>query len=401
MVKRSSGRSSVAAAAYRSAEKLHCEYLDVMHSYPNAVNAAAYRSGESLHNEQADKIHDYTYKRGVVFSEIILPENAPLEYADRSTLWNAVESSEKRKDAQTARDIDVALPVEFDRQEQIEIMQEYIRENFVDRGMVADFAIHDTGNGNPHAHILLTTREISADGFGKKNREWNKKPHLESWRKNWADTCNERLKAKGLDERIDHRTLKAQGIDREPTIHIGVTAKAMQRKGIMTERVKRNNEIISRNEMRELKRSYSMLDKETSKLETLTAEARREEQALRVMADQIIERAEEIKAMGSRLAQRPDKKLERSYEKAVSHFKREYHIYPDQAGAEVERLTAKADMKRNLQDKLREKLTPLAEEKKAFALEYKRRLKEAQPEQTRVEWWERERVREHEIIRYR
>ena len=160
MVSRSSGRSPVAAAAYRAAEKLR-----------SSVNAAAYRSGENLQDKQYGSVHDYRRKRGVVHNEIILPQNAPREYNDRATLWNAVEQSEKRKDAQTARDIDIALPIELDRQEQIELVREYVKENFVQKGMCADFAIHDKADGNPHAHIMLTTREVNAIGFGKKNRE--------------------------------------------------------------------------------------------------------------------------------------------------------------------------------------------------------------------------------------
>ena len=150
MVRRSSGRSSVAAAAYRSAEKLHSNHDSMTHDYSSkssAVNASAYRSGESLQNEQEKTTHDYTRKRGAVHTEIMLPENAPREYKDRATLWNAVERAEKRKDAQTARDIDIALPIELDRQEQILLVREYVKDNFVDRGMYADFAIHDKGDG--------------------------------------------------------------------------------------------------------------------------------------------------------------------------------------------------------------------------------------------------------------
>ena len=199
-------------------------------SKSSSVNAAAYRSGESLTDEQRDITHDYTRKRGVVHTEIMLPGNAPQEYQDRATLWNAVEKAEKRKDAQTARDIDIALPVELGRQEQTALVREYVKDNFVDKGMCADIAIHDKGDGNPHAHILLTTREVTEKGFGKKNREWNSTPQLKEWRESWADTCNERLRV--LDKRIDHRTLEAQGINREPTIHVGVVAKSMERKGI-------------------------------------------------------------------------------------------------------------------------------------------------------------------------
>jgi len=141
IVKRSSGRSSVGAAAYRAADRLRSDHDGMTHDYSpksSAVNAAAYRSGESLSDEQGNKMHDYTRKRGVVHAEILLPENAPQEYQDRATLWNAVEKSEIRKDAQTAREMDIALPVEFDRHEQITLTREYVKGNFVDKGMCAD-----------------------------------------------------------------------------------------------------------------------------------------------------------------------------------------------------------------------------------------------------------------------
>ena len=165
--------------------------------------------------------------------------DAPREYTDRTTLWNAVEQSEKRRDARTARQMDIALPVEINRHEQIELMREYIKENFVNHGMCADFVIHDKADGNPHAHVMLTTRRVSAMGFGKKERGWDKVERLEAWRRNWANACNRRLRGKGLDVRIDHRTLEAQGYTREPTVHDGWSS----------ERARLNQEIIKRNEV--------------------------------------------------------------------------------------------------------------------------------------------------------
>jgi hypothetical protein len=261
IIGRSSGRSSVGAAAYRAGEKLH------------SIAHASYQSGEKIQGKGGKITHDYTKKQGVVYKEIILPDNAPEEYKDRETLWNAVEASEKRKDAQLAREIIVALPREFDLAEQIEVMRQYVKENFVSKGMIADFAIHNTGEGNlnspaegvasgvrnqqpelaphhtanPHAHIMLTTRNVSRDGFGLKNTDWNKKEFLLSYRKAWANIINSTLARKGLDERIDHRTLKAQGLDREATIHLGHQAAALEKKGIRTERGDYNREIRQRN----------------------------------------------------------------------------------------------------------------------------------------------------------
>ena len=392
IVKRSSGRSSVAAAAYRAADKLRSEQDGMTHDYSpktSAVNAAAYRSGESLQNERSDITHDYTRKQGVVHNEIMLPVNAPQQYQDRATLWNAVERAEKRKDAQTARDIDIALPIELDRQEQIELVREYVKDNFVDKGMCADFAIHDKGDGNPHAHILLTTREVSHAGLGKKNREWNSTGQLKEWRENWANSCNARLREHGKS--IDHRTLKAQGIDREPTIHIGVVAKNMERKGIEHPRAKENREIIARNtarHMHKLKEEYITLDREVSSLQQQTAEARREAHSLRVKAEEIAERADHINAMGQRLDYLRTKRQgmgffeskdtidhqiqqhEHLHEQATTHFKRTYKVELEQAEQEVKRLEAATQSKNHLQDRLQEKATPLAEQREAFLLEY-------------------------------
>jgi ATP-dependent exoDNAse (exonuclease V) alpha subunit len=251
----------VGAAAYRAGEKLQ------------AVRSAAYRSGEGLRDEDTKIEHDYTRKQGVVYKEILLPENAPPEYADRETLWNAVEASEKRVDARLAREIEVALQIEFDLEEQKEVLREYVKENFVEKGMVADVVIHNKGDGNlnspaegvasgvrnqkhefarhhaanPHSHIMLTTRNVTPEGFGNKNRDWDKKENLLVWRENWADKNNRKFEEKGLDERIDHRTLEAQGIDREPTIHLGHEAAALERQGVRTEQGDRNREIQQRN----------------------------------------------------------------------------------------------------------------------------------------------------------
>ena len=314
IVGRKTRRSAVATSAYHSAEKLHSDHDGVTHDYERSsvVNTSAYNSGGSLEHKGMD--FDYTRKRGVVHTEIILPHNAPSEFKDRQTLWNAVECAEKRKDAQTARDIDVALPVELNRDEQINLVRDYVQENFVDKGMCADFAIHDTGKGNPHAHILLTTRDVDEDGFHKKNRAWNDRCCLHEWRENWANSCNEQLEGYGVD-RIDHRTLKAQGIDREPTIHIGVTDKALEKKGIITKRVQKNRDIIARNERKkhvqnseriaehihQLKERHYFLDKEITELQEIGNVAKRDMNIARITAEEIGERKAEILSMGSRV----------------------------------------------------------------------------------------------------
>jgi hypothetical protein len=241
IIGRSSGRSATGAAAYRSGEKLQ------------SVAHASYQSGEKLQGKDGKITHDYRKKKGVVHSEILLPDNAPEEYKDRQTLWNTVELSEKRKDAQLAREIIVALPREFDLPEQTEVMCQYVQENFVSKGMITDFALHDTGEGNPHAHIMLTMRNVSRDGFGNKNTDWNKKEFLLSYRKAWTHIINNALERKGLDIKIDHRSYKEQGLDRLPTIHLGHATTALEREGTRTERGDYNRKIQRRSIERAIK----------------------------------------------------------------------------------------------------------------------------------------------------
>lgn len=241
----------------------------------SAVGAAAYRSGEKLYNEYDGIEHDYTKKGGVVYSEIMLCENAPKEYQDRQTLWNAVEQIEKSSKAQLAREYEVALPVELSREEQIKLVRDFAKENFVDNGMCVDFSIHDKEDGNPHAHIMLTTRPIEQDNsWGVKQKKeyildkngqkqydkkkqtykcktvkttnWDSKEFLQRSRESWAEKVNQELEKKSLPQRIDHRSLKEQGVDRVPTIHEG-GARKLEKRGIKTDRGKINREIKTAN----------------------------------------------------------------------------------------------------------------------------------------------------------
>ena len=252
----------------------------------SAVAAAAYRAGEKIKNEYDGMIHDYTRKGGVVHTEILLSENAPYEYANRSILWNAVEKSERYKTAQLAREIEIALPVELPIEQNISLVHRYINEQFVRAGMCADIAIHDTGEGNPHAHIMLTMRPIEKDGkWGQKSRtecgkkvptvNWNDHDRAEDWRKAWAAYCNSALRVHGSDAVIDHRSYTRQGIDQIPTVHMGVAASQMERKGIRTERGDINRAIgVSNSELKQLKarivKLQKWLDEEMASTETPT-----------------------------------------------------------------------------------------------------------------------------------
>ena len=249
----------------------------------SAVAAAAYRSGEKLTNEWDGLTHDYTKKGGVVHSEILLPAHAPPAFSDRSTLWNSVELSEKSNNAQLAREVEIALPVELSREEQTRLVREYCSSQFVSKGMIADFNLHDTGGGNPHAHILLTMRPLDEKGAwlpkskkeyvldenGEKIRlpsgryktrkvdlvDWNNRENAEVWRRAWADLANDFLAQNNRPERIDHRSYERQGIDQLPTVHVGVSATQMEKKGIVTERGELNRNIKAANRiLREIRR---------------------------------------------------------------------------------------------------------------------------------------------------
>ncbi|QJU60959.1 Ti-type conjugative transfer relaxase TraA (plasmid) [Sphingomonas sp. AP4-R1] len=191
----------------------------------SAVASAAYRAAERLSDERIGRDHDFSNKAGVVHSEVMLPEGAPAHLADRETLWNAVEAGEKRKDAQLAREVEFSIPREMNQEQGVALARDFVQEQFVDRGMIADLNVHwdhaEDGSPKPHAHVMLSMREVGPDGFGAKVREWNATQLLQEWREAWADHVNERLSELDIDARIDHRTLEAQGIDLEPQHKIG------------------------------------------------------------------------------------------------------------------------------------------------------------------------------------
>ena len=293
----------------------------------SAVAASAYLSCSRLYNDYDGIQHDYTKKQGLVWQEVFLPEYAPQEWQDREKLWNAVEEVETAKDSRLAREFVVALPIELSREQQIELLQDFIREQFVADGMCADAAIHDTDGHNPHAHILLTVRPLDGQGhwqyktekeylcmkngeergftaaefrtaqndgwekqypykvgkkkvymtpsaaeaqgliradkhpkstrYGRQNpisERWNSEEQLAAWRAAWADVSNRCLDRAGREERIDHRSNAARGLDDIPTIHEGVAAQALERRGIVSDRCELNRQIKADNALlRELK----------------------------------------------------------------------------------------------------------------------------------------------------
>jgi len=205
-------------------------------SSSSAVASAAYRSASRLRDQRLDRSHDFSAKRGVVHSELMLPENAPQAWSDRERLWNDVEAFEIRKDAQLAREVEFALPREMTQAQGIELARDFVRGEFVDQGMIADLNVHwdmtEDGMAKPHAHVMLTMRAVDQDGFGPKVREWNRTEMVERWRERWAELANERLAELDIDARIDHRSHEAQGIGLEPQSQIGAPAKRIEERGI-------------------------------------------------------------------------------------------------------------------------------------------------------------------------
>ena len=199
----------------------------------SALASAAYRSASRLHDERLDRDHDFTLKTGVVHSEVMLPDSAPESLSDRERLWNAVEAGEKRKDAQLSREVEFAIPREMTQVDGVSLARDFVQREMVDRGMIADLNVHwdigTDGSPKPHAHVMLTMREVGQGGddepaFGAKVREWNATSLVERWREAWADHVNERLASLDIDASIDHRSLEAQGIDLEPQNKIGPAA---------------------------------------------------------------------------------------------------------------------------------------------------------------------------------
>ncbi|MGJ5175275.1 Ti-type conjugative transfer relaxase TraA [Bradyrhizobium oligotrophicum] len=201
----------------------------------SAVASAAYRAGSRLRDERLGRDQDFSGKRGVVHSEVILPENAPQAWSDRERLWNDVEAFEARKDAQLAREVEFALPHEMSEAQGIKLAQDFVRGEFVGLGMVADLNVHwdvaENGMPKPHAHVMLSMRAVDENGFGQKVRDWNRTEMVERWRRRWAELANERLAELDIDARIDHRSLEAQGIGLEPQSQIGAPAKRIEVRG--------------------------------------------------------------------------------------------------------------------------------------------------------------------------
>lgn len=249
----------------------------------SVVQMAAYCSRSKIHSDYTGKSYDYTNRHDLVYHDVMLPDFAPKAFHNSEVLWNNVEKTEKAKNARLARTIIVALPRGFGNPSQIKMVREYVDKFFVQHGMCADLSIHDKGDGNPHAHILLTTRSLDSNGewmckerknylrdengnkirdpithrykLGKsiKTNNWDTPERIEEWRKGWAEICQSWFEQCGISKEITHLSYAKQGIDREPTIHLGAKVTALESRGFLTDRGNENREIIARN--RELDRT--------------------------------------------------------------------------------------------------------------------------------------------------
>lgn len=311
-----------------------------------AVTAsAAYRSGARLRDDRTGASFDYSRRSGVAHAEILAPVATPGWMLDREALWNAVEAVEKRKDAQLARELQLALPHELTPEARLQLVREFVQRECVGRGMIADVAIHTPhwagDTRNIHAHVLLTMRSLTGAGFGPKERDWNAKELLETWRETWARDVNRALERAGLEARVDHRSLEAQraeaeqaaeqalergdqataereivraeALEREPEPKIGVVANALERRGVETERGQFHREVQVRNEerrrLRELLRETDRrLAAVRDRLRAVMAEQRRSLAGLWERLEQAFRRSREIRPEASRKAVREPSK---------------------------------------------------------------------------------------------
>lgn len=259
-------QSAVKASAYRNG----C----------SVVAAACYRANDKIKSEIDGRTHDYTRKKGVVFSQIFSPSNAPDTFKNRSVLWNTVERMELavRKDAQFARQWEASFPPEFSREDQIALASKFAQDYFVSQGMIADVAIHDKpdrfGDRNVHVHVLLTLRHVNENGFiGNKYRIWNNPKFAELWRVSWAERCNEIYKKMELPARIDPRRYELQGNGLIPTKPIGKAANQLEKRGISTPAGDKNRAIMEQNKKTMQNTLYNvMISQENEALNTVERE---------------------------------------------------------------------------------------------------------------------------------
>jgi len=476
------GRSSIGAAAYRAGEKLRNEHDGNIHDYTrrrSSVSASAYRSGEDINN------HDYTRKGRIVHNEIMLPSHAPESFRDRNTLWNSVEKSERNHNARTGREIVVALPNELSEEQQITVVRDYVQRNFVDKGMCADFSIHaghihsrkneiypfqdlTVRKDNPHAHIQLTVRPLNRDGtWGAKSKkeyildrngdriklpsgnwksrkvdatDWDRTETLLKWREDWTLTVNKEFERLDIGERIDHRTLKAQGINREPTRHMGHKAWNLEKQGIKTRIGIINRQIMARNRafeqrerqaraklaevqerqkisreptaqavaeyMNKLNEGYVKLKNQISDMNNAVNQRERETSNIESKIKALQQRTEDISKQNDNLQQAYTvrdsmgrfkdkreinaqiKRLEDTYRRSWDYYEKSFGITPNEGHQEIKRLQGECQKAYEETYALRRTTdtTPYTQRLREFEIEYKRQrlLAEIRPDSQEI-----------------
>jgi MobA/MobL family len=254
----------------------------------SAIAAAAYRSGEKLFDEAAGEEKFYKARRErIVVEGIWAPADAPEWARDRNSFWNRAEQIEKRHDARLAREIEVGLPHELTAQQRQWLVRDFVREQFVRNGYVVDVAIHAPhGNGDPrnhHAHILVSERTLDGDGFAAvKDRGMNSREQLEKWRAEWEHLVNRHLERHGHAVRIDRRSLQEQGLDREPGVHLGYAAAEMTYRGAQSDRLDQLVDILRRNNQRgNIREDLAGVETEITNLEAEKAQQAEDRRAAR------------------------------------------------------------------------------------------------------------------------
>ena len=250
----------------------------------SSVQMAAYCSRSKMLDERTGRTHNYVERLDLVYHAVMLPDHAPDIFFDSEVLWNSVEEVERSRNARLARAIIIALPKEFDAKTHIAMVRQYVQEYFVKSGMCADVSIHDKGDGNPHAHILLTTRPLDCAGrwMGKQHRNylldkngerifdpakgryklgrsikthnWDDSERVQEWRAGWAKACNAQFRQYGIDKEVTCLSYARQGIDREPTKHLGAKVRAMEERGVLTDRGNDNRRIIAERQRQDRQR---------------------------------------------------------------------------------------------------------------------------------------------------
>lgn len=240
----------------------------------SAIAAAAYRSAARIRDERTGELHDYSRKGGVLHRELVVPVGAPAWAHEREQLWNAAEAAETRKNSTVAREFEIALPSELKPHERTRLAVDFARAIATKHRCAVDVSVHRPGRGgdtrNHHAHLLCTTRRLTAEGFKDKTRELDdlKTGEVVFWRERWAELANERLKERGVEARVDHRTLEAQGIDRAPTVHKGPLLTAIERRGLEPQVARRREEERAQDIQERLTRAAELgrLEREQAKV---------------------------------------------------------------------------------------------------------------------------------------